>query len=165
MVLRRPLESAMSSRFMLISGLALVLAGCSYDLAPTAAHSVAGLSTNDAAEAATLISAYRVAHGLPAVAVHPRLNQAAEHQARAVAEAGQLSHGNFGSRMGQYGIGGHAAENLSAGSPTVAQVIARWKASPYHNENLLLPQARYVGLARADSNSRYRRYWALVLSQ
>ena len=28
------------------------------------------------------------------------------------------------------GINGHAAENLSAGSRTVDQVIARWEASP-----------------------------------
>jgi uncharacterized protein YkwD len=152
-------------RLTLIGGLALALAGCSYDLAPTVSHDVTALSTNDAAEAAALISDYRVAHGLPAVGVDPRLNQAAEHQARAVAQAGQLSHGNFSGRMGQYGVGGSAAENLSAGSSSVAQVIARWKASPSHNENLLLPEARYVGLARADSNSRYRRYWALVLSQ
>ena len=155
----------MSSRFILISGLAFVLAGCSYDFAPRASHHVTALSTDDAADAASLISAYRIAHGLPAVAVDPRLNQAAGHQAQAVAQTGQLSHGNFSGRMDQYGVTGYSAENLSAGSASVAQVIARWQASPYHNENLLLPQARYVGLARADSNSRYRRYWALVLSQ
>ena len=96
--------------------------------------------------------------------VDAQLNRAAEHQARAVALAGQLSHGNFAARMGQYGITGFSAENLTAGPSTVAQAVARWKASPSHNENLLLPEARTIGLARADSDSRYGRYWALVLS-
>jgi len=82
-----------------------------------------------------------------------------------VAQAGQLSHGDFAGRMRQYGVSGGAAENLSAGSDTVAEAVARWKASPGHNSNLLMPGARRIGLARADSDSRYGRYWALVLSQ
>ena len=94
------------------------------------------------------------------------LNGAAEHQARAVAEAGKLSHGAFATRMASFKIGGHSAENLSAGSDNVAGAIARWKASPGHNENLLMPQARRIGLARADSPQHgYRHYWALVLAQ
>jgi hypothetical protein len=28
-----------------------------------------------------------------------------------------------------------------------------------------MPQARKIGLARADANNRYGRYWALVLGQ
>jgi uncharacterized protein YkwD len=108
-------------------------------------------NTSDASTAAALISQYRVAHGLSPVSVDPRLTEAATAQARTVAEAGSLSHGRFTSRMSTFGINGHAAENLSAGSRTVDQVIARWAASPGHNENLLLPQARRIGLARADS--------------
>ena len=153
------------ARFLIIGALALGLAGCSFDLSPTATDSITGTTTNDAAAAASLISAYRVAHGLPPVSVDSRLNQAAEHQARAVAQAGRLSHGDFVGRMGQYGVTGYSAENLSAGSSNIADVIARWKASPGHNQNLLLPQARRIGLARADSNGNYGRYWALVLSQ
>ena len=145
--------------------LALGLAGCSFDIAPRATHSLAAVSTADAASAAAMISAYRTAHGLPAVAVDASLNRAAEAQARAVAQAGQLSHGDFAGRMRQYGVSGGAAENLSAGSDTVAEAVARWKASPGHNSNLLMPGARRIGLARADSDSRYGRYWALVLSQ
>jgi uncharacterized protein YkwD len=67
--------------------------------------------------------------------------------------------------MSAFGIKGHAAENLSAGSRTLDQVIARWAASPGHNENLLLPQAQRIGLARADSPGLGSgRYWALVLA-
>lgn len=142
-----------------------LLAGCAgMDFArspdrPTSA------SSSDAATAAALISQYRVAKGLSPVTVDAGLNKAAEHQARAVAAAGTLSHGAFASRMAGFGVPGHAAENLSAGSRSVEQAVARWKASPGHNDNLLMRQARRIGVARADSDTRYGRYWALVLAQ
>ncbi|MET0742889.1 MAG: CAP domain-containing protein [Microvirga sp.] len=144
---------------------ALALAGCASDEALVARDAVTAVSTADAGAAATMISAYRVAHGLSPVTVDSRLNRAAEHQARAVAAAGRLSHGDFSGRMSDYGIPGYAAENLSAGSPNVDGAIARWKASPGHNGNLLMPQARSIGLARADARGGYGRYWALVLGQ
>ena len=142
---------------------ALALAGCASQ--PVAIHEVTGSSTSDASEAASLISAYRTSRGLSAVAADSRLSKAAEYQARAVAAAGQLSHGSFGSRMEEFGIMGYAAENLSAGSSRVDGAINRWKASPGHNSNLLMSQARRIGLARADANGGYGRYWALVLGQ
>jgi len=145
--------------------IALGLAGCASDASLTPTSDVLASSTNDAAAAASLISAYRVSKGLSPVTVDSRLNKAAEHQARAVAAAGRLSHGNFASRMDQYGVMGYSAENLSAGSSSVDGAINRWKASPGHNTNLLMPQARKIGLARADANNRYGRYWALVLGQ
>lgn len=143
----------------------LAVAGCSAEPPLTARDTVTSVSTGDAGAAASLISAYRIAHGLSPVTVDPLLNQAAETQARAVAAAGQLSHGNFAARMDRFGIQGYSAENLSAGSPTVDGAIARWKGSPGHNENLLLAQARHIGLARADTRGGYGRYWALVLAQ
>jgi uncharacterized protein YkwD len=124
------------------------------------------MSTSDAKAAAGLISQYRAAHGLAAVTVDPTLNRAAEVQARAVAQTGILSHGQFASRMSSFGIGGAAAENLTAGSRSVDAAIARWKGSPGHNRNLLMPEARRIGLARATTpGTGYEHYWALVLSQ
>ena len=143
-----------------------LLAHCAADLSPgeTASLSIPA-STAEARAAATLISRYRAANGLGAVAVDPRLNRAAEHQARAVAVTGILSHGEFTSRMAAYGIRGYRAENLAAGSDSVDDVIARWKASPGHNQNMLLPQVTLIGLARVDTpGSGWGRYWALVLS-
>lgn len=144
-----------------------VLAQCAGgDLARKIAPDKVSTSTRDAERAATLISQYRAANGLGAVHVSAQLNQAALYQARAVAEAGHLSHGSFASRMGSFGIGGVSAENLSAGSGTVEGAIARWKGSPGHNENLLMREARTIGLARADSpGAGYGHYWALVLAQ
>jgi uncharacterized protein YkwD len=124
------------------------------------------LSTSDAKAAAGLISSYRTARGLSAVTVDPTLNRAAEVQARAVAQTGILSHGQFASRMSSFGIAGASAENLTAGSRSVDAAIARWKGSPGHNQNLLMPEARRIGLARATTpGTGYEHYWALVLSQ
>ena len=148
------------------AALALLTQCAEHDPARRFASSQVSTSTSDEATAAALISQYRAAHGLPAVSVDPRLTAAASAQARTVAEAGTLSHGRFASRMGAFGIGGASAENLSAGSRTVDRVIARWAASPGHNVNLLMPEARRIGLARADSPGlAYGRYWALVLAE
>jgi uncharacterized protein YkwD len=112
--------------------------------------------------AASLISAYRAAHGLKGVKVDAHLIRPAEHQARAVAQLGWLSHGDFAGRMASFGIRGKAAENLSAGLDSVDQVIAQWQASSGHNANLLMPDFARVGLARASSD---RTYWVLVLAR
>jgi uncharacterized protein YkwD len=67
--------------------------------------------------------------------------------------------------MATFGIRGKAAENLSAGVASVEDAVAQWKASPGHNANLLLPEVKRVGLARADTAGGYGRYWALVLAR
>lgn len=129
------------------------------------AHRVA-TKTGDASAAATLVSQYRTANGLPPVVADATLNRAAEVQARAVAQAGSLSHGEFAGRMASFGINGASAENLVAGSRTVDQAMARWKASPGHNRNLLMPEARRIGIAYASSpGAGYEHYWAMVLAQ
>jgi uncharacterized protein YkwD len=128
------------------------------------AHKVS-TTTADAKTAAGLVSQYRASRGLSPVVADATLNRAAEVQARAVAEAGSLSHGQFASRMASFGVNGHSAENLEAGSKTAAQAIARWKASPGHNSNLLMPEARRIGIARASSPGiGYEHYWVLVLA-
>src|ERR687894_77701 len=139
-----------------------LLANCAGDVSPIETSSMTmAASVSEAKAAARLISQYRAANGLGGVAVDERLNRAAEHQARAVAATGILSHGEFTSRMASYGITGYRAENLAAGSDSVEHVIARWKASPGPNQNMLLPQVTKVGLARVDSPGMgWGRYWA-----
>jgi uncharacterized protein YkwD len=128
------------------------------------AHKVS-TNTGDAKVAAALVSQYRVSKGLSPVIADATLNRAAEVQARAVAEAGALSHGQFANRMSSFGVNGYSAENLVAGSKTVEQAMIRWKASPGHNQNLLMPQARRVGIAYAKSpGAGYEHYWAMVLA-
>jgi uncharacterized protein YkwD len=122
-------------------------------------------SSRDAGQAATMISRYRAAHGLGPVKVDAQLGRAAEHQARAVAMAGALTHGDFAGRMKEYGIRGSAAENLAAGKDTLEGTMDQWKGSPGHNANLLLANASRIGLVRADSpGAGYNHYWALVLA-
>lgn len=145
----------------------LWLAHCAEDeLVRTVPADKVAVSTRDAGEAATIISAYRKSNGLGPVVADHQLDDAAVYQAKAVAGAGKLSHGAFASRMVDFKVPGYAAENLAAGSDTVAAAIGRWKVSPGHNANLLMPQARRIGLARADSPGYgYGHYWALVLAQ
>jgi uncharacterized protein YkwD len=146
--------------------LALLAHCASNDLVKTVPSEKVSISSKDAGEAARLISQYRVQHGLSPVAADNHLNDAAAYQARAVAEAGKLSHGAFATRMDTFRISGYSAENLSAGSDSVSGAITRWKNSSGHNANLLMPQAKRIGLARADSPGHgYGHYWALVLAQ
>lgn len=123
----------------------------------------------DESAAAAAISRYRAQHGLGPVSVDSGLVKAASFQAGNNARNGQLSHdvgGTFTSRMASAGLArSHAAENLSAGSETFDQVLARWKASPEHNRNMLIPQIRRIGIARVDApGTRYKRFWALVMA-
>jgi uncharacterized protein YkwD len=123
----------------------------------------------DEVSAAAAISAYRLQHGLSPVVVDPALVKAAAFQAGNNARHGQLSHeigGSFTARMASAGLAkSWAAENLSAGSETLDQVLARWKASPEHNRNMLLPQIRRIGIARVDApGTRFKRFWALVMA-
>lgn len=154
-------------RIVLTALLLPLLANCGGgDLARLVPPEKVSVSMRDSAQAAALISQYRAQHGLGPVRSDGQLDEAAAYQARAVAEAGTLSHGAFASRMTEFRIPGYASENLSAGSDSVAGALARWKASPGHNDNLLMREARRIGLARADSPGiGYKHYWALVLAQ
>ena len=116
-------------------------------------------------EAVRLVSQYRRAHGLGAVAFDPILERAAEAQARAVAEAGELFHGDFLRRMTQFGDPSVAAENLAGGTVSVGDTMDLWKASPGHNANLLRAGVNRIGLAHVDTpGAGLKTYWALVLT-
>ncbi|WP_336486342.1 CAP domain-containing protein [Methylobacterium nigriterrae] len=149
--------------------LSLALAGCGTTSILGEAEQPTQVVVLDEQAAAAAISRYRAQHGLGPVILDPGLVKAASYAAGANAGAGRLSHdlgGTFTSRMAQVGLAkSYAAENLSAGSETFDQVLARWKASPEHNRNMLIPQLRRIGIARVDApGTRYRRYWALVMA-
>ena len=148
--------------------LALALAGCGGTpvLDPEVATSPVIL---DEVAAAVAISRYRAQHGLGPVVIDPCLIRAASLQAASNARAGRLSHelgGTFEARMAGVGLArSWASENLSAGSETLDEVLGRWKASPEHNRNMLMPQLRRLGIARVDApGTRFKRYWALVMA-
>ena len=153
-----------------LCALAMALAGCSRG-APDLLDAIAptsGMAFDEEAAAAS-VSRYRAKHGLGPVVIDPRLIRAASLQAASNARIGRLSHesgGAFGDRMAAAGFAkGYTAENLSAGSENFDQVLDRWKASPQHNRNMLIPQMTRVGMASVDApGTRYKRYWALVLA-
>jgi len=120
-----------------------------------------------AANYAHAISAYRRAHGLPAVKPDSRLDALALKQARAMADSGTVSHsvaGSFSSRM--TGLRkSRAAENIGAGFLNFAEMLKQWEDSTGHRENLLLVGVRRVGVAYADNpKSPYRKFWAMLIT-
>lgn len=124
----------------------------------------------DPQAAASLLSDYRQARGLPAVTIDPTLMAVAERQAKAMASADQLSH-NIGGRgltvrLKAAGFTGlTAAENVGAGYHTLAEAFSGWRDSPSHNKNMLLPKATRLGIAAVRApRSKYSVYWAMVIA-
>jgi uncharacterized protein YkwD len=121
----------------------------------------------EAADYAGAISAFRRAHGLPAVKSDIRLDAVALKQARAMAASGNVSHsvgGSFVTRIAS--LRKHrAAENIGAGFLTFSDMLKQWEDSTGHRENLLMEGARRVGVASvANSASPYRKFWAMVIT-
>jgi uncharacterized protein YkwD len=124
-------------------------------------------ATANAADYAGAISAYRRAHGLPAVKSDSRLSAVALKQAQAMAATGTVSHsaaGNFATRVAPLRKS-RAAENIGAGFISFAEMLREWEASTGHRENLLMAGARRVGVAAVDNpKSPYRKFWAMVIT-
>jgi len=120
-----------------------------------------------AADYAGAISAYRRAHGLPAVKLDGRLNAVALKQAQAMAASGTVSHsaaGNFATRVAPLRKS-RAAENIGAGFLTFSEMLKQWEDSAGHRENLLMSGARRVGVASVNNpKSPYRKFWAMVIT-
>src|ERR1700712_2076604 len=119
-----------------------------------------------ASDYATQISAYRRAHGLPAVRADSKLSAVALRQAQAMASSGTISHsaaGSFSSRVAALRKS-RAAENIAAGFLSFAETLKQWEDSAGHRANLLMPGARKVGVASvANASSPYRMFWAMVI--
>jgi uncharacterized protein YkwD len=120
-----------------------------------------------AGDYAGAISAYRHAHGLPAVKLDGRLSAVALTQARAMASTGSVSHsaaGSFVTRVAPLRKS-RAAENIGAGFLTFSEMLKQWEDSTGHRENLLMAGARRVGVAAVDNpKSPYRKFWAMVIT-
>ena len=129
---------------------------------------VLGLATTaSAADYAGAISAYRRAHGMPAVKLDAKLNATALKQAQAMSATGSVSHsagGSFFTRVAPLKKQ-RAAENIGAGYIAFAEMLKQWEESAGHRENLLMPGAKRVGVAYVDNaKSPYRRFWAMVIT-
>jgi uncharacterized protein YkwD len=123
----------------------------------------------DAVAAREMISLYRRNNGLGPVAVDPGLEAAAQKQVMAMARADKLSHevrGNLAGRLDSAGFTKNAAvENVSAGYHTLAEAFSGWRQSRPHNDNMLNPRMRRMGIATAYApGSKYKVFWALVMA-
>ncbi|HEY7459948.1 MAG TPA: CAP domain-containing protein [Xanthobacteraceae bacterium] len=158
----------------LVLAVAVPLTACStYELdktSPPFYESLArpGAEVNVAA-AASMLSDYRRANGLPPLEPEPALLEIARDQARRMAAADRVTHDpggrGFAQRIGSYQAA-RAAENVGAGYHTLAEAFSGWRDSPSHNKNMLLPGATRFGIATAYApNSKYKVFWALVLAE
>jgi uncharacterized protein YkwD len=124
-------------------------------------------ATATADDYAGAISAYRRAHGLPAVKSDGRLGAVALTQARAMASSGAVSHsagGSFVTRVAALHKS-RAAENIGAGFLSFSEMLKQWEDSAGHRANLLMAGARRVGVASVDNpKSPYRKFWAMVIT-
>jgi len=120
-----------------------------------------------AADYASAISAYRRAHGLPAVRLDSRLSAVALKQAHAMASTGTVSHsagGSFVTRVASLRKS-RAAENIGAGFISFSEMLKQWEDSAGHRANLLMVGARRVGVAAVGNpKSPYRKFWAMVIT-
>ncbi len=129
-----------------------------------------GTQVNVAA-AASMLSDYRRAKGLPALAIDDRLVALAADQARRMAAIDKLTHDpggrDFVQRLKASNYDAvRAAENIGAGYHTLAEAFSGWRDSPSHDKNMLLPGATRFGIATAYApNSKYKVFWALVLAE
>ena len=116
----------------------------------------------DPAEAAQLdlLNDYRADNGLGPVTASPTLTTAADRHVTDMATNEFLDHtGSDGSTLREraddagytWGVGENAAQVPSSGS--AADVMAGWRSSWHHNENMLDPQWTVVGIARMQAAS------------
>jgi uncharacterized protein YkwD len=112
---------------------------------------------------AVLISAFRHQNSQGPVVVSPALTRVAQDQANAMASRDVLDHNAlapFSNRIGGSGCS-RAAENIAYGYADFASTLKLWINSAPHRANLLLPGAKWIGVAHAQNG--HRTYWAMVI--
>lgn len=136
---------------------------------------------NFEAEVLALVNAYRAAGascgsegsfpGAAPLAWNAPLTQASLVHSDDMAAANFFSHtGSDGSNAGQRATAaGYLwqswGENIAAGQPSVALVMAGWMASPGHCANIMQERLRDIGVAcvSGGASNTYRTYWTMTL--
>ncbi|MBT9384689.1 CAP domain-containing protein [Pseudooceanicola sp. CBS1P-1] len=114
------------------------------------------MSGDDESRLFAAINAARAAQGLPALSHDPRAEAAARAQARDMAQNRFMGHGGSdgsgpAQRLEHQGYRwSFVAENLSFNYPSPEATVEGWMTSPGHRANILAPEARDLGVARAD---------------
>jgi uncharacterized protein YkwD len=155
-------------------GLVLGLALLALPLATNRVHALANCSAGDvsldAEEQAflALINQYRTSHGLGVLTISPDLQRSATWMAVDMGAKNYFGHtDSLGrspwTRMADCGVAAAGGENLAGGTSksTGADAFEMFRNSPPHNDNMLFPGFREIGIARAYTpGSRLGWYWA-----
>ena len=146
-----------------------LIAGCTTTSLPTAinARLDAPGAVLDKQAAIDLINQYRATAGAPAVTIDPALNSAAASAAAVYATSPDVAAGR--TRLGAIGdrVDGdaQAAEQVSAGYVTFADVFSGWRNNPNDAQALTAPWASRAGIGVIhDPNSPFGTYWVLILA-
>ena len=125
----------------------------------------------DTSEALRLVNDYRASRGLQPLSLQSNLIVAASALSADMAKHDHESHSgpngaNLAKRLtaARYNFS-LAAENVGAGQKSVTELIEEWKRIPLASRNMLLPDAKQMGIAyqyRADAT--LKTYWTLVIA-
>jgi uncharacterized protein YkwD len=151
--------------FVALSGIGLLLAGCSTTSVLTPVPMPG--SEDDTEAALPLVNRLRQSRGLSTLSLDPAARKSAQQQAVRMAKIDQMKHligfgDDFGDRMKKSGVALPAAENIASGQATVTAAMQAWIESPKHLQNML-GGYRGLGVAMARAGDA-RPYWAMVLS-
>ncbi len=114
-----------------------------------------------------LINDYRAANGLGALQVSVALTNAADWMSSDMATKGYFSHTDSTGRdpftrmrsLG-YNFNTWLGENIAAGYSDAANTFNQWKNSPAHNDVMLHPDFKVIGIGRVvNLSATYRYYW------
>lgn len=117
-----------------------------------------------------LVNDYREKKGLRPVQLNARLSAAAYSHSDDLSKHDRISHyGSDGTdpwaRVTRAGYPARlAAENVGTGQLTIQEVFEGWVKSPDHNANLLLSDAREMGIALVyRPDTEFKTFWTLVI--
>ncbi len=154
-------------------GLALSLALLVFSLVSSAAHALTNCTVSDASvdgeEQAflTLINQYRAGRGLATLTISADLERAATWMATDMGTKNYFGHtDSLGrspwTRMPDCGVASPGGENLAGGTTkaSAADAFEMFRNSPGHNDNMLFPGFRQIGISRVNvAGSRLTWYW------
>jgi uncharacterized protein YkwD len=125
----------------------------------------------DPNEALRLINEYRSKKGLNPLLLDPKATAAAAMLAKDMAKHDHMSHvgpngADVGKRLTAAGYSYRlAAENVGVGQTSLPEMIDGWKKSPPHSRNMLLADAKDIGIAyEYKADTKYKTFWALVIA-
>jgi uncharacterized protein YkwD len=147
----------------LAAGLGL---GLALGARPTPALAEPADADDLAGQVLELTNVERQAAQLPPLAAQPALGQAAQHYAGVLAAGDCFAHTcglvpSVSERTERAGYQGWAAlgENIAAGQPRPADVVAAWMQSPEHRANILSPTYTEIGTGVVAGDGGFGRYW------